>query len=520
MNIGEILNAVYDKNVGWRPASGAIKPVHIANGLFRELLGGQYHSITDVLNFLVPYKSKDTQEADPKRTYQHLVQDTQDPRYAAFRDERHKERFERLRDFSRGLVGTDKAVFPQERMTSLTLTCQQMVSTDISDREVGRFMSHILLGKEKDGLLGKHIVELLKEDPHDPITFLMMPLLSRDPKYSVKNTGRCSPYENEELKLFFEHLEQAAGCLFAHEKEQGNRLATLQRVVHFACLSLLAHAQALAKNGDLKSRTPLLLVMDAPKGSSLAIASEQSLVAFLESFEEWLAQQLARRIANNEPLSLRSDEGEKSQMLRGLPDRNRQSVREFFSTEVASVKGEPAVRDLVDSRMGFFEQSLNRHLTGAGADMAMLTEETWVRVIAEALVQCYLHEYESGGPRKFLQGVGRKAGIIYPHYQGRSKEKRIRPSVAILDLLVRSCCPVDTPLPLPVFLNILWERFGIVVGGRGNGSGDHELLSKAGIDVSQNDLEENTISFVDHLVQIGLARRYPDNISYVGKHNA
>jgi hypothetical protein len=39
MRIGEVLDRVYDEEVGWRPVSGAIKPVHIANGMFRALTG-------------------------------------------------------------------------------------------------------------------------------------------------------------------------------------------------------------------------------------------------------------------------------------------------------------------------------------------------------------------------------------------------------------------------------------------------------------------------------------------------
>lgn len=524
MKISKILNAVYDTSVGWRPATGAIKPVHIANGLFRELLGGQYYSISELLAFVVPYASKKTRLPDPKRTYCYLVNEISDPRYAAFKDERYKERFERLRDFTRGLVGTDNAVFPQEHLTSFTLTCPQMISTDTFDREVGRFMSYILRGKEGDGLLGTHVLELLKEDPSDPITFLVSPLLNRDPKYTSTKSEKCSPFTNKNLGLFFANIEKAGNNLCAHEKQQGNRLATLQRVVHFACVSLLSYTQALSKNGKLENRIPLLLAMDAPKGSSLAIASEQSLSAFYDSFELWLAEQLAKRILEGEPLILKEEgDGKKNKSVVKLPEKSgdkvRVAVRDFFSSVIATQKGESPDRDLVNNRMSYFEQSLNRHLQQGEIDT--LSDEQWALVIADTIVQCYLQEYDSGGPREFLQGLGRKTGIIYPHFQGRSKEKRIRPSVPILEMLVKSCCPFDNPISLPDFLDRLWETYGIIVGGRTvNGSGDHELLARCGVDVSRNDLELNTNTFIDHLVQIGLARRYPDNISYVGKYYA
>lgn len=515
MQIDKILNLVYDKRVGWRPVSGSVKPVHVANGLFRDFLGGQYYSISDILAFTVPYKSKRSREPHEKKTYQYLVHGISDPRYAAFKEERFKERFERLRDFALGLISADKAVFPDSTRSSLTLTCRQMISEDFNDREVGKYMAQILRGRDGDGKLGNLARQLLEEIPTDPISVLFSPLLSKDPKYQPISSEKCSPYENEDLAVFFMNLERAADNLHSHEEKLGNRLTTLQRIVHFVCLSLLSHAQILSKNGDLNERVPFLLVMDAPKGSSLAMASEQSLNLYYESFENWLAEQLAGRIIRNEPLTKNDEDSEK---LESLPSKKYKSVRTFFSSTITATKDEVPGRDLVNTRMSLFQQSANKYCPG---DWSTVDDDTWILILADTLVQCYVQEYESGGPREFLKSLGRQAGIIYPHFGGRSKEKRFKPSVSMLNLIVRACCPTDSNLPLPIFLDNLWEIFGIVVGGRtGSDTGDHELLAKHDIDISQNDLEKNVDAFVESLVQIGLARRYPDNISYIGNYNA
>ena len=72
----------------------------------------------------------------------------------------------------------------------------------------------------------------------------------------------------------------------------------------------------------------------------------------------------------------------------------------------------------------------------------------------------------------------------------------------------------------PEFLERLWTRFGIIVGGRETDSHtDHGLLSEKGIHVSHEELIMNAEDLIDQLVQIGLARRYPDNIAYVGHYN-
>ena len=57
MKIGEVLNEVFDADVGWRPSSGAIKPVHVANGLIRELQGAVY-DVRDLHEFVVWFQWK------------------------------------------------------------------------------------------------------------------------------------------------------------------------------------------------------------------------------------------------------------------------------------------------------------------------------------------------------------------------------------------------------------------------------------------------------------------------------
>jgi len=509
MKIGEVLNGVYDKSVGWRPATGQLKPVHIANGLFRGFLGKVYNIKTPV-HFVIPWKKKNSPDLDPERTYDYFVRATADPRFQVFRDERNKDKFERLREFTRELLNADGGVFPDPKMASFSLTCRQMISKDTMDRDVGRFMSEMLRGKDEDGALAKLVVEcLMSEQPSDPITFLAWPLLSHDPEYVKRESSRCSPYDNQELFGYFALLGKTAAQLAEHQRLQGNRLATLQKSVQFACLSLLAHAQALAVDGELEKRSPLLLTMAAPKDSRLALASEESLNRYYESFESWLAERLAERLEKGEPITYDSSEEGDGETLPEIPPQRRDSVRKYLS-EIADEKGNPIMEDTLDSRMSLWEQAAAKH-----------GKQNRALVMGETLVQCYLSEYSSGGPKQFLSGVGRKAGVIYPHFAGRSKDKRIRPSVAILDVLVKCCTPPDGSIPFNRFLDCLWERFGIIVGGRmGDTCSDHDLLSGREIDISQSDLKENTKAFIGHLVDIGLARRYPDNIAYVGRYYA
>lgn len=505
MKISEVLNGVYDKNVGWRPASGAIKPVHIANGLFRNLLD-QYFDLKNVVAFAVPWKKKNSPEVDPKRTFEFLVLGNSDPKFEVFRGPEHKLRFEKLREYTRGLLAADRAVFPQPDITSLTLTCRQMISGDKNDREVGRCVAEILRGKDGHGRLAELLIERLaneQECPDDPVSLLCWPLLNQQPIYQQKATKRISPYENKQCRDFFEQLERAADQLAEHERQHGNRIATLQRSVQFACLAVLAHAQALAATGKGKNRPPLFMTPTAAKGSRLALASEASLDNFYGEFESFLSEKLADRLTKGQPIKIQEGDDEEEHLE--LPAQRKDSVRKFLQTVLSEKGGELRPREL-DDRMGFYELAVEKH-----------GKDEWSLVVGETLTQCYLHEYSSGGPRPFLGGIGRKAGFIYPHFQGRSKEKRVSPSVAILDVLVRSCTPVDHAVPVHEFAAVLWDRFGVIFGGRP--TADIDVLQGLGIEISATDLEENTRGLVDYLSDIGLARRYPDNISYIGKYS-
>jgi hypothetical protein len=511
IKVSEVFNAVYDTEVGWRPASGAIKPVHIANGLFRDLLG-ERSRIDGVVTFAIPWVKKGDPEENPKRTWEYLVNSRNDPAFAAFKGEHQKDRFDNLREYMRGLLGTDQAIFPDAGITSLPVACRQMISSDLNDRDVGRFMAELLKGKDSSGALAKVVIACLKnsDKPEDPLSLAVWPLLSHEPVY-LAPSKKVSPFANKDCAAFFTRVAEAADQLAKHESQQGNRLATLQRAVHFACITLLGHAQTLAAKGRMEERVPLLMVPEAPKGHRLALASEESLNCYYDAFEDWLASALAKRLKAGKPLVYGEQRSEDIRLE--LPGVDKRLVRKFLREIRTAERGEgkEPSDELIEDRLSLYKRALMKHTT-----------DNWSRVVGDIIAQSYFNEYTSGGPREFLGGVGRKAGIIYPHFQGGSnKEKRIKPSVAILDVLVKACTPSEEPIPLPKFLDCLWERFGIITGGRKDGSesDDIELLGRIGIDLSPADLEKNTQALVDQLVHIGLARRYPDNITYVGIRN-
>jgi len=491
MRIGDVLDTVYDDEVGWRPASGSIKPVHVANGVVRAITG-EYYDVSRIVEFLVPTKNGAPLE---DRTFDRLV--VENPRSTFKCYENGAAEFERARKYSWGLLNADKAVFPAAEFSALTLTCRQMVSRSGNDRQLGEFGAALL--KSGAGALAKELTKAVTVDrPDDPLTTLMWPLLPRDAKPSGRKETIQRALKRKHHAECLERFQDAAEILAAHQAQQGNRLRTLQHVVHFVCVATYAHAHALSADGKLASRSPLLIASTGDKRSALALTSERAIARVQSLFEDWLVARLADRLRGEKPLS--GDE-----TVDELPVDGRSARRVLKTIWDASIKRETPEDETLNERAAFFEEAKRR-----------FGKDDPAQLMAYALVHSYLNEYESGGPRSFLQGIGCRTGLLYPHFEGATRQKRVRPSVSILDLLVRCCVPPRKLIPLEEFLEKLWQTFGFVVGGRMGDEGDAELLKQHDLELDPSLLVANTAAFVQVLMGMGLARRFADGVTFVG----
>jgi hypothetical protein len=500
MKISHILNKVYDSDVGWRPASGAIKPVHVANGLIRSLQG-QLYDVTKLHEFVVWWRAG--KKPDDARTFTALLRDRPEI-YAALEDPRRD--FERTRRYIGGLLGADSGLFPSKNNSSFSLTHGRMVTSDANDRKLGEFGA-VLLTTDHDqpSLAGAVLEAAASSEPRDPVSAVVWPLLGDLPKEvgksdALEGVGKALGAKHNAQFLESAHL--AAACLATHEQGQGNHMRTMQRAVQFVCISTLVHAQALAAGGELSSRPPALMTLAGHRRSDVAIASERSLDLIYRGFEVWLTKRLARLIDKGTPL-VKGTEAAPADTIDG------RRIRPFLASIGSATKGdERASESVVAQRMGFFKQA--KQDLGDRAKPA--------DILARTLVESYCREFAaSGGPQRFLQNLGCRIGLMYPHFAGRAREKRVRPSVAVLDMLVRACVPRGDAVPLTEFLERLWLRFGLIVGGRREGDWDDAaFLASRGLPVDTPALLENTERLVDELAVMGLARRYADDVAFIG----
>lgn len=495
MHIGQVLDTVFDNYVGWRPSSGNLKPVHLANGLLRSLCG-EHGDVRRLHEFVVWWHQGKV--PNDERSFDALMAADGDGVYRAFKDH-PSQLFEQARVYTLGLLGCDGALFPTHDNSSFTLTCKQMITRDHNDRHLGDFVAQMILGESSLAEIIRGYADVAQ--PQDPITALAWPLLRGQPR---KHTRSNRPTELKRQRVHAEYLAQvrdAADCLATHEQRQGNHLRALQRVVQFGSVAVLAHAQALAATGKLDRRVPLLVAMGSSRQTDIALASERSLEANIRAFERWLGDRLAERITRGDPLAPEEDP---------LPagTTNAKTIRAVLSRIcVAEQPHDEPGDEIVEGRMATYNR-LKEELEGPA------------EILAHTLVDCYAREYKkSGGPRQFLVKLAHRCGLAYPYKQGNAKSKRIRPTVLVLDTLVRACVAAGESVPIDVFLERLWDRFGLIVGGRRDdvdGWDDAEALTRAGISLDADDLGANTEALIDELAAMGLARRYPDAVAYVG----
>ncbi len=484
--IGAIMNEIYDQHVGWRPASGNIKPVHVANGLVRALIEGYYD--TDPIVELVVWSAKDgrVKRGDSIGITAELLTN---PAYVPFAED--VSQFDQLRRFARGLLRADEAVFPKSDESSLTFTTAQMVSNDYSDRGTGAFAAALLGSSgDRDSLAASVISAVTKAKPVDPTAALCWPIMP-----SQKHEARPNQLPNHNALNadyavgFAEQLRHAGADLATHERAQGNGVRTLQRAVAFAVTAIVGHAQSISANGVPDNRSPLLMTV-MPSGAEVSRASEASIRLYLKRFEDWLVLQLVGRFNSG---SVVHWDG------RRLDD---QCAALDFLRHIGTSKSGKKDPEAPARRVA----SLESHLR-SGAPV--------VEALAATLYESYAAEYKDSGPRKFLTGLAARSGLWYP--QTGSSRRRLAPSVGMIDMMVRSCIPSGERVTYEAFLDRLWQRFGIVVGGHQRGdSSDFDRLRSHGLEVDQSALGKNSDLFVAKLQSLGLARKYADHVTFVG----
>src|SRR5450759_2013568 len=240
MNIADIYrDYVQESLLGYRPASSSIKAVHIANGLFRALLGPG-PALTAFHNTLVRYKdSKEIEPADElARKYGKAV-------FGQFAEPKNRERLNLLREYLRQAYAADGAVFPSAQYSSYTLTHRAQITGDSNDAGTGKFIAKILTEDFGEGPspLIKIIRELL-EDETDEFTTIALPLIGQESlqlRIDLDETILIGEQQRQSSVLKSARLGFDAIAIHAAPHLRGSKLQILRYIVLFSCLVVYLH---------------------------------------------------------------------------------------------------------------------------------------------------------------------------------------------------------------------------------------------------------------------------------------
>lgn len=484
----ELRKAISDeihRRHGYRFMEAKIKPVHIANALMRtehQCVGRMTvleQLFEATLNRNTIDKRLEAAQAliDSQRERWGRLGETDDLRSSAL--------MTKVLPLIRTLLGADGAAFgTSPEWSSFSSPTALTVTTDASDDGAGAFVHRLWIGITPDDRI--EILDLLNQltapekdaSQLDDLSALLAPLVEGTKKKTP------SPIVAEDMSTTYSAIESslrdAARSLAAYElKLKPNPIATLQRIVLLAALSVFVHAATRPRERSGAPERFLLLDASADPYSNVADASTRCVAQLIADARGYMADVLRDLLRTQ------------------MNDWHTQPVHAINSLLEAGghapVDGKnPVIKRLIDIQSDSEPQDVEQEL-------------------AEEIVRSI--EGSSGrGLDGYLRLLGVRTGLLYP--QQKNPKKRLVPTDRTLEVLVASVIDIEAqPLEYRDFLEVLRQRWGIIVGG---GANDSTFLTQVGAHVPARELTENSERFLSRLESIGLARRLADSVAVVG----
>lgn len=485
----EVIGAELRRRHGYGLMEGKLRPVHIANALLREehqLVG----RMTDLKNLMAATASKETAENRLDAAKRMLERNRE--RWGRLGEEADLRRsllMTRVLPLLRTILATDGAAFGKSpEFSSFSSPTALTVTRDPSDEQAGAFI-HRLWDRPRRLRLLDILHDLTTPEKElskvDDLTAVLIPLT--DGTVPLRQSGHDRFDEvAAQLSEIEVCLRDAARDLAAYEdKVLPNPMATLQRIVLLASVSIFFHAATRAHECAGFPRRVLLIDASNSRSSQIAEVSEASVTSLFLDAREYMARTLTDALASSDPAG---------EAPRDWPSDPESALADVFRLRLKGVKTIPNLKELVEALEELrdteaeIETELPRRLVG-------------------------LLDSSSGRSLDgFIRLLGLRCGLLYP--QQKNPQKRLVPMDRTLEVLVASTFDLSgRPLEYMDFLDELYRRWRLVVGGRLE---DARILADAGTPVSSADLTENSERFLTRLQRLGLARKMADSVAVVG----
>ncbi|MED0673812.1 hypothetical protein P4S95_27060 [Aneurinibacillus aneurinilyticus] len=465
------------EKIGYKPLSNRIKPVHIANGLFREILGTQY-SLETMNTWSKRFKSgKEINSAnDIKSKYSEIID-----------EDMSLDEINELRGYIGQLLDSDKAVTPELKFSALTIASKTQVGSEVQNEfKIPGFLFRILNTKVDEQISPslKKVKELLNDET-DEISKFIRPLTNIDVK--SKELEKVKPIETSLTGVELQ-IRKGFDKLVGNSKTNANKLLFLQRFITYSCFAIMYHLSSkfldISNRFDSRDRIPL--VLDANIGNdSIRIASQESLLLARLNIENFYEKTVENILLANEYSNKTKEDI--------LEEINKLSFKQKKVKKANDNETEPN-EEMKNVFIGYFNQTGN-------------LIESYARAIRLIMFSKVIN---SSDPATSYVALGAKIGLIY----GRTK-KRYLPTPNILEVLILSVLNDGEMLTLSDFGRKICGDFGIIIGA--NPEEDVQQLKMW--DISEHvpgdlytSLAENADALSEIYISMGYAKRYADGV--------
>lgn len=466
--------------VGFSPSTSSVKPVHIANGLYRTVLNGR--ADTGPLNRAVFVSTN--KGVVPKGHSLKAVRDwlTENKRID---DEVSDEDLLQLRKLLYRVLHADNAVY-NGGMESYSAGYRAFVSNDRIGQDGGEFAGFWLMRYAPD--LGE-LVKSSLNNKRDVITIATAPLLDQgwkeyspedEPANDLKDV-ECFVKPTATVQERFGAVANAAATLNQHLRSKGNKLLHLRQIVSFTCLLLTRHLAWLEYYYLGTPPAIFLLDFSADNRTAVARASQlsysrvgQSISRFYGwAFEQYLHRDWGRELSGGQLISRLAQE-------------------------------QPTYKNKTSN-----ESQQHWQLAGEARDSSSYAHAVYdiLAMMAES------------NPINYLRQLGVRSGLMLPR-SNRQPAKRFVLRQDLLEVMIRSVVAPGESIDMSELLTRLWNTYHIIVGGRDE---DVEHLLAANIyQADAQALQENSRNLALRLQELSFARLLADGVLEVsiGGNNA
>lgn len=500
MKKSELRRQINSTHLGYDP--DRMKTVHVANGLFAEILETYYSA--ELMNRLVVNERRSLPRNPLKRAawqfhsneilLPHLKEIGKIPENTS------PETLNRLRFHLHQHLDADNGVYDNDDNSgcAYSSTTHLLVTHNRNfDGFSGNFLTYLLkhdFGKGSSPLVAK-IGSALKENL-DPISILAY-VFTTDEEVPVVNTKTYADKPKDDLDRLIatnsdlQILQEALNRLSDYYPGRLSTQRFLRLFTILGSLTLIRHLVTLYnREAQVHAKSqPLAFLIDAQQGRSsrIRLSSQASYLRTLSALTELYAFWLKDWIWEQTQIEWNVIQPTSEYVVQTYS----RLLKEF--TEIF-----PSDTSLPDAL----------HSTSNPEEVALIASKQ----MADNMLKRRAEDDFMGG---FVRDLGIRCGLLKPRASSQ-KRKHFDPQADTIEVLVMALLESKTEkdgITLDEFANRLWETFGMLFGGLDQGAKDFQILANLGIqEANQDDLNENCDTFVKRLVSLGLAKEYADGL--------